>query len=181
MGSKDESEESLQELRKVMGDYDVAVYRAVKERRVQELSREGQILAKVIQEHLGVPHFHNALEFADVREGEPYIVNGVSPLAHLATHAAVEAMVEGGNAEMKAAYEKLLSTGVNGHHAAHVLGAIFLQCYLDMAKADEHGEPSDNAWRKCQRTLRKICTDSAFRRKWVRRFSKDHPLFEAKE
>ncbi len=181
MGSKDESEEGLQELRKVMGEYDVAVYRAVKEGRVQDLSGEGQILAKVIQEHLGVPHFHNALEFADVREGEPYLVNGASPLAHVATHAAVEAMVGGGNADMKAAYEKLLSTGVNGHRAAHILGAIFLQCYLDAAKADERGEPPEKAWRKCQRTLRKLCTDSAVRRKWVRKFSEDHPLFEAKD
>jgi hypothetical protein len=62
--------------------------------------REGQILAKVIQEHLGLPHVHNALEFADVRGGEPYEVDGVSPLAHLRMHAVVEGMLDRGNADV---------------------------------------------------------------------------------
>jgi hypothetical protein len=116
-----------------------------------------------------------------LREGQPYIVNGASPRAHLTMHAAVEEMIEGGNADVKAAYEKLLTTGVNRHHAIHILAAIFLQFCFDAAHADERGEPPDKASSKYERTLRKICTDSAIRRKWARRISGDHAFLEAEE
>jgi len=43
-------------------------------------------------------HIHNALEFADLREGAPYEVeyegNVVNPLAHVAVHAAVKGQIE---------------------------------------------------------------------------------------
>lgn len=43
-------------------------------------------------------HVHNALEFADLREGAPYKVefegNVVSPLTHVAIHAAVKGQIE---------------------------------------------------------------------------------------
>jgi hypothetical protein len=51
------------------------------------------------------------LEFADVPGGEPYEVDGVSPMAHLRMRAAVEGMLDGGNADVKAAYRQLLATG----------------------------------------------------------------------
>lgn len=47
-----------------------------------------------MQEHIYLSHVHNALEFADLREGAPYEVafqgNTVNPLAHLAVDAAVK-------------------------------------------------------------------------------------------
>ena len=169
-----ESEETQRELRELIGQYDALVYAAVKQGRVAELPREGQILAKVIQEHLGLPHVHNALEFADVRGGEPYEVDGVSPIAHIRMHAAVEGMLRGGNADVKAAYEKLLATGIEGHHAVHIVGAIFMEYYFDAAKGMQQGAPSDKAERKFARSLRKICTDSSFRKKMARRFGEGH-------
>src|SRR5262245_50411419 len=95
-----ESEEKLRELRKEVGKYNTLVYWAVREGMVSALPREGQILAKAIQDHLELPHIHNALEFGDVLEGEAYIVDGASPIAHLYMHAAVEGMVEAGNPDI---------------------------------------------------------------------------------
>ena len=98
MDSPNQPEDKQGELLELIGHYDARVYAAVKQGRVAELPREGQILAKVIQEHLGLPHVHNALEVADVCGGEPYEVDGVSPGAHLKMHTAVEEMLAGGNA-----------------------------------------------------------------------------------
>ena len=174
MDSPNEFEETERELLELVGQYDALVYAAVKQGRVAELPREGQILAKVIQEHLGLPHVHNALEFADVRGGEPYEVDGVSPMAHLRMHAAVEGMLDGGNADVKAAYEKLLATGIEGHHAVHIVGAIFMEYYFDAAKEMERGDASGKAERTFTRSLRRLCTDSSYRRKMARRFSEQH-------
>ncbi len=177
MDSSNQSEDKQRELRELgelVGQYDALVYAAVKDGRVADLPREGQILAKVIQEHLGLPHVHNALEFADVRGGEPYEVDGVSPMAHLQMHAAVESMLDGGNADVRTAFEKLLVTGIGRHHAVHIVGAIFMEYYFDAAKGMQRGDPSDKAERKFTRSLRKICSDSSFRRKMARRFSEQH-------
>ena len=174
MDSPNEFEETERELLELVGQYDALVYAAVKQGRVAELPREGQILAKVIQEHLGLPHVHNALEFADVRGGEPYEVDGVSPIAHLRMHAVIEGMLDGGNADVTAAYEKLLATGIGKHHAIHILGAVFMEFYFDASKEMERGAPSDKAERKFTRSLRKLCTDASFRRKMARRFGEGH-------
>jgi hypothetical protein len=174
MVSPNQPEETQRELLELIGEYDALVYEAVKQGLVDELPREGQILAKVIQEHLGLPHVHNALEFADLRGGEPYEVDGVSPMVHLRMHAAVEGMLDGGNADVRAAYEKLLATGIEKHHAVHILGAIFMEFYFNTAKEMERGAPSDKAERKFTKSLRKICTDSSFRMKMARRFGEGH-------
>jgi hypothetical protein len=179
MDSPNQPEDKQRELLELIGRYDALVYAAVKQGRVAELPREGQILAKVIQEHLGLPHVHNALEFADVRGGEPYEVDGVSPVAHLKMHAAVEEMLDGGNADAKAAHEKLLATGIERHHAVHILGAIFMEYYFEAAEAMQRGVPPDKAERKFTRSLRKLCTDSSFRRRMSRRFSEQHGFAKA--
>jgi hypothetical protein len=70
MDYSNEFEETERELLELVGQYDALVYAAVKQGRVAELPRDGQILAKVIQEHLGLPHIYNALDFADVRGGD---------------------------------------------------------------------------------------------------------------
>jgi hypothetical protein len=61
---------------------------------VGELPQGSQLFAQAIREHMHLKHIHNALEFADVREGEQYeiMVGGepVSPMAHIAAHAAVK-------------------------------------------------------------------------------------------
>jgi hypothetical protein len=180
MDSPNQHEKKQRELRELVGQYDALIYAAVKQGRVAELPREGQILAKVIEEHLGLPHVHNALEFADVRGGEPYEVDGVSPMAHLRMHAAVEEMLDGGNADVKAACEKLLATGIERHHAIHIVGAIFMEFYFDAAKAMERGAPSEKAEGKFTRNLKKIRTDSSFRRKMARRFGERHEFAKPK-
>jgi hypothetical protein len=173
MDYPDDPAETDRELLEFLGEYDALVYAAVKQGRVAELAREGQCLAKAIQDHLGLPHIHNALEFADVR-GAEYVVDGVSPMAHLRMHAAVEGMLSGGNEDVKAAFDKLLATGISRHHAIHIIGAIFMEFYFDATRDAERNLRSDKALRKFVRSLRKLCTDSSFRRKMVRRFGEGH-------
>jgi hypothetical protein len=80
-----------------------------------------------MQEHMHLKHIHNALEFADVREGAPYEVefegNVVSPLAHVAMHAAVKRRIEQ-VPEVRTAFERMVATGTPAHHAEHVLAAL---------------------------------------------------------
>jgi hypothetical protein len=166
--------ETDRELLDLLGEYDARVYAAVKQGRVAELPREDQCLAKAIQEHLGLPHIHNALEFADVRGGEPYVVDGVSPMAHLRMHAAVEAMLSGGNEDVKVAFDHLLAGGIGRHHAIHIIGATFMEFYFDATREVERGVQSDKPLRKFTRSLRRLCTDRSFRKKMARRFGEGH-------
>ena len=84
-------------LRMIVGQYKKLVHEAVKAGRVQDLSPDQQYLARAISEHLHLKHVHNALEFADLRDGEPYEieVNGVvvSPMAHVTLHAAAKGQI----------------------------------------------------------------------------------------
>jgi len=86
--------DQLEKLRKLTGQLQKLTYEAVKSGTMAELSEEEQLFARAMQEHMHLKHIHNALEFADVREGAPYEVefegNVVSPLAHVAIHAAVK-------------------------------------------------------------------------------------------
>src|SRR6059036_1863342 len=112
------------ELRKLVGQHEKIVYEAVKADTVAQLPHESQLFAKAMQEHMHLKHIHNALEFADLREGEPYeiTVGGepVNPLAHLTAHAAVKGQLEQ-DSLVRAAFEKMLATGTAAHHAEHVL------------------------------------------------------------
>jgi len=164
----------LEGLRKLLGEYDAMVYQAVKEGRTAGLSGESHIFAKVIQEHLEFPHVHNALEFSDVRDGHPYMVGGVSPVAHLKMHAAVEEMIEGGNSDVKTTFEKLLVTGTGRHHAIHIIGALFLKYYVDAATAVQSGESPEKAERTFKRSLKKISTDASFRKKMTQTVDERH-------
>ena len=111
------------ELRKLVGQREKIVYEAVKADTVAQLPPESQLFAKAMQEHIHLRHIHNALEFADLREGEPYeiTVEGepVNPLAHLTAHAAVKGQLEQ-DPLVRAAFEKMLATGTAAHHAEHV-------------------------------------------------------------
>ncbi|HET6179683.1 MAG TPA: hypothetical protein VFE61_22355, partial [Candidatus Sulfotelmatobacter sp.] len=119
----------LSELRRLVGQHEKIVYEAVKAGTVAELPHESQLYAKAIQEHLHLQHVHNALEFADLREGAPYeiTVGGetVNPMAHVTAHAAVKGQLEQ-DPLVGAAFEKMVATGTSAHHAEHVLGALLL-------------------------------------------------------
>src|SRR5258705_490147 len=79
------------------------------------------------RKQLHLKHVHNALEFADLREGAPYEVefegNVISPLAHVAMHAAVKGQIEQ-VPEVRTAFEKMVASGTPAHHAEHVLAAL---------------------------------------------------------
>ena len=64
----------LTELRRLVGQHAKLVYEAVKTGMAAELPHESQHYAKAIEEHMHLKHIHNALEFADVREGTQYDV-----------------------------------------------------------------------------------------------------------
>ena len=117
-------------LRKLLGEFQQLTYEAVKTGAVDALPRDDQLLARAMQEHMHLKHVHNALEFADLREGAPYEIefegNTVNPLAHLAVHAAVKGQIEQ-DPEVRAAFEKMVATGISAHHAEHVLGALLTE------------------------------------------------------
>lgn len=146
---------------------------------MHELSRDGQFFARAIQQHLELPRIPNPLGLAELREGEQDRVNGASPIFHCYLHAADEEMIEGGPEDTKAAYEKLLTAGVASHLAIHILGALFLQLYHGVHAANGREESVDEAERDFQKALRKICTDSTFRRKMARQFNGTHNFVES--
>ncbi len=60
------------ELRKLVGQHEKLVFEAIKAGTVADLPHESQLYALAMQEHLHLKHVHNALEFADLREGAQY-------------------------------------------------------------------------------------------------------------
>ena len=171
----------LKELRELVGQHAKLVYEAVKTGMVDELPHESQLYAQVIQEHMHLKHIHNALEFADVREGEQYeiTVGGkiVNPMAHIAAHSAVKGQIEQ-NPLVRAAFDKMVATGISAHHAEHVVGALFLEMEWESAQAIEAGKDSQKAQATYNRKIQKLTRDSVFRKKLIRQFSDDHSAFE---
>jgi hypothetical protein len=171
----------FEELRRLVGQNEKIVYEAVKAGRVAQLPPESQLFAKAIQEHMHLKHVHNALEFADLREGESYeiTVGGepVNPLAHLAAHAAVKGQVEQ-DPLVRAAFEKMVSTGTSAHHAEHILGALLLETEWETARAVEAGKDIEKTQKMYIHKLQKLSRDSAFRKKLTQRFTADHSPFE---
>jgi hypothetical protein len=169
------------ELRKLVGHHEKIVCEAIKAGTVAELPHESQLYAKAIQEHLHLKHVHNALEFADLREGVPYeiTVGGepVNPLAHITAHAAVKGQLEQ-DPLVRAAFEKMVATGTSAHHAEHVLGGMLLEAEWESAKAVEAGKDAEKAQAAYNRKLHKLIRDSAFRKKLTRQFTADHSAFE---
>jgi antitoxin (DNA-binding transcriptional repressor) of toxin-antitoxin stability system len=169
------------EVRKLVGQHHKLVYEAVKADRVAELPHESQLFAKAMQEHMHLKHVHNALAFVDVREGEPYeiTVGGepVNPLAHLTAHAAVKGQLEQ-DPLVRAAFEKMLVTGTEAHHAEHVLGAVLFEMEWEAARAVEAGKDPERPRSAYIRKLQKLIQDSAFRKKLTRHYTSDHSAFE---
>lgn len=175
----DDSE--LSGLRKLVGQHDKLVYEAVKAGMVAELSPENQVIARAMQEHMHLEHVHNALEFADLREGEPYEImvegNPVSPMAHVASHAGVKGQIEA-DPLVRAAFEKMVATGTSAHHAEHVLAAMLAELMWEESRAVDAGGDIEKAKSTYYRRIRKLTCDSAFRKKTTRKFSADHFVFE---
>jgi hypothetical protein len=169
----------LAKLRKLTGQLQKLTYEAVKSCTIAELSEEEQLFALAMQEHMHLKHIHNALEFADVREGAPYEVefegNVVSPLAHVAMHAAVKGQIER-VPEVRTAFEKMVATGTPAHHAEHVLAALVGELMWGMSRASERG--AAKAKERYDRSIQKLCEDSAFREKMTKRFGASHAAFE---
>jgi hypothetical protein len=169
------------ELRQLTGRHNKLVYEAVKAGKVAELSPENQGLARVMSEHMHLRHVHNALEFADLREGEPYEIevngNVVSPLAHVAAHSAVKAQVEA-DPPVRAAFEKMVATGASAHHAEHVLAAMFAELYFNLSRAAQAGGDVEKARAAYYRKIKKITRDAVYRKKLKRQFTADHFGFE---
>jgi hypothetical protein len=174
-------EPKFAELRRLVGQHEKVVYEAVKAGRVAHLHPESQLFAKAMQEHMHLKHVHNALEFADLREGEPYeiTVGGepVNPLAHLTAHAAVKGQVEQ-DPLVRAAFEKIVSTGTSAHHAEHILGALLFETEWETVRAMEAGKDIEKTQRVYIHKLQKIIRDAAFRKKLTQRFTADHSAFE---
>jgi hypothetical protein len=169
------------ELRRLVGQHEKIVYQAVKAGRVAQLPHESQFFAKAMQEHMHLKHVHNALEFADLREGKPYeiTVGGepVNPLAHLTAHAAVKGQVEQ-DSLVRAAFEKMVSTGTSTHQAEHILGALLFETEWETARAVEAGKDIEKLQKMYNHKLQKLSRDSAFRKKLTKRFTADHSAFE---
>lgn len=171
-------DDSRDDLRKLVGQHTKVVYEIVKTGRWDDLSDENRYIAQAIRQHMHLKHVHNTLEFADLREGEPYEVivdgNPVSPMAHLSIHAGVAGQIEA-DPMVAAAFEKMVATGTSAHHAEHVLGASLGELVW---AAGEGAEAFEKARARYQRDVKKIARDSVFRKKLVRQFPSDHSIFE---
>lgn len=172
-------EDQLAKLLKLTGQLQKLTYEAVKSGTLAELSEEGQLFARAMQEHMHLKHIHNALEFADLREGAPYEVefegNVVSPMAHIAMHAAAKGQIEQ-VPEVRAAFEKMVATGTPAHHAEHVLAALVGELMWVMSRTSERS--AAKAKERYDRSIQRLCEDAAFREKMTKRFGPSHAAFE---
>jgi hypothetical protein len=172
--------DELAKLRKLTGQLHKLTYEAVKAGAVAELPDEEQLFARAMQEHMHLKHIHNALEFADLRQGAPYEIefegNVVSPLAHVALHAAVKGQLEQ-VPEVRNAFEKMVATGTSAHHAEHVLAALLSELMWETSRALEGAVPA-KAKAHYDRSIQRLRGDSAFRKKMTRRFGPSHSAFE---
>jgi hypothetical protein len=171
----------LTELRKLAGQHAKLVYDAVKTGTVDELPHESQLHAEAIREHMHLKHIHNALEFADVREGEQYEITlegeTVNPIAHIAAHSGVKGQLEE-DPLVRAAFEKLVASGASAHHAEHIPAAILFETQWEITQAIDAGMDPRKARTIYDRKIQKLIRDPAYRKKFKREISADHAAFE---
>lgn len=171
----------LTELRRMVSQHEKLVFEAIKAGTVAELPPESQLYAKAVQEHMHLKHVHNALEFADLREGVPYEItvggDTVNPTAHVAAHAAVKGQLEQ-DPLVRAAFDKMVATGTSAHHAEHVLGALLFETEWETVRALEAGKDIEKPRANYMRKLQKLDRDAVFRKKLTRQFTADHSAFE---
>jgi antitoxin (DNA-binding transcriptional repressor) of toxin-antitoxin stability system len=156
----------LKDLRELVGHHAKLVYDFVRTRMESELPHESQLYAQAIREHMHLKQFPNALEFADVRAGEQYeiTVGGetVNPMAPIAAYSAVKGQIDQ-EPLARAAFEKMVATGISAHHAEHVLGVPFLEMEREGAQAIEAGKDTQKVQASYNRKIQKLIRDSAFR------------------
>jgi hypothetical protein len=99
----------------------------------------------------------------------------VSPLAHVAVHAAVKGQVEQAP-EVRAAFEKMVATGTPAHHAEHVLAALVGELMWGISRGSKRG--AAKAKERYDRSIQKLYEDSTFREKMTKRFGASHAAFE---
>lgn len=184
MSSVEDREGSLRELRELVNNHDYLVYRAVQEGKVHELSHEDQLMALAIQEHLDLPGVHNALEFADVRDGDSYEIQTdggpTSPLAHITGHATILQIREK-DQDVQAAFEKLAQQGISEHRAIHILTSILMGfLWLEGRRYQGLPTPLIGEERKIfkgdwKHAVRKICHNPHYRSMVTQKFGFDHP------
>jgi len=171
----------LTELRRLVGQQNKILYEAVKAGRAADLPPQDQPLARAISEHMHLRHVHNALEFADLRDGEAYEIevegNAVSPMAHLVVHSAVKGQVEA-DPRVRAAFEKLVAIGQSAHLAEHILAYLFAGLYFEMSKPENTDAEVEKARAAYYRKIERITHNAAYRKKLARRFRDDHPGFD---
>ncbi|HXJ96997.1 MAG TPA: DUF1841 family protein [Terriglobia bacterium] len=169
------------DLRQLLGQRNKVLYEAVKAGRTADLPSEDQAMARAISEHMHLRHVHNALEFADLREGESYEIevegNAVSPTAHLVMHSAVKGQVEA-DPLVRAAFEKLVASGSSAHQAEHVLAFLFAGLYFEMSKPENTDAEVEKARAAYYRKIKKITQDAAYRKKLARQFRDEHFGFD---
>ena len=169
------------QLRQLMGQRNKLLYEAVKAGKTADLAPEDQAMGRAISEHRHLRHVHNALEFADVREGETYEVevegNAVSPIAHLVMHSAVKSQVEA-DPQVRAAFERLVASGSSAHQAEHVLAFLFSELYFEMSKPGNADAEVEKARADYHRKIKKITRDTAYRKKLARQFRDEHLGFD---
>jgi hypothetical protein len=169
------------ELRKLVGQHEKLVFEAIKAGTVADLPHESQLYALAMQEHLHLKHVHNALEFADLREGAQYEITiggeTVNPLAHVAAHAAVKGKL-GQDPLVSTAFDKMVATGTSAHQAEHVLGALLFETECETAGAFEAGQDTEKAQKNYIHKLQKLIQDPTFRRKLTQQFTAEHSAFE---
>jgi hypothetical protein len=165
------------ELRQLMGQRNRVLYEAVKAGRTADLPSQDQAMARAIGEHMHLRHVHNALEFADLREGETYEIevegSAVSPIAHLAMHSTVKCQVEA-DPLVRAAFEKLVTSGSSAHQAEHILAFLFTGLYFEMSKPENADAEVERARAAYYRKIKKITQDAAYRKKLARQFRDEH-------
>ncbi len=126
-------------------------------------------------------HVHNALEFADLREGAQYEITvageAVNPLAYVAAHAAFKGQLEQ-DPLVRAVFEKLVATGITTHNAEHVLGALLLETEWETARAVEAGKDPQAAQKRYIRRLENLIREIAYRKKVAGQFGAGHSGFE---
>jgi len=90
-------------------------------------------------------------------------------------HAAVKGQIEL-VPEVRTAFEKMVATGTPAHHAEHVLAALVGELLWEMSRSSERG--ATKAKQRYDRSIQKLCEDSTFREKMLKRFGGSHPAFE---
>lgn len=163
-----------------MGKLGHLVYGAVKADRVDDLPGETKCMALAMKEHAHLPGVHNALEFADVRDGEPHEIDvdgePLNPLAHISLHAAVLEMVQN-NKEAEAAFRALVGEGINRHHAVHILGGLvggFLWVRARKAKGLDASDDTGLLQGDIEQALARIQRDGDYRAQLIGTFTAAH-------